>query len=259
MDLKSLIQKKTAHKPPRIVVHGIHGVGKSFFASKSPNPVFLITEDGLVNIEVDHFPIATNLDNVWAYMDMIIKEQSEYKTFVVDTLDWLEKLIFKSVCEENKVDSPEKIGYGKAYVFAMKHWERFLRGLDLIRDKGIAVVLLAHNEIKTYSPPDGMAYDRYQIKLHRHAASAIEEWADLVLFANFKTYVSKDAQGKSKAIGSGERVLYSSNKPAWRAKSRYSIPDEIPLDFGVLLEAIKDNSKAAPANNNEAKKEIKPS
>jgi len=252
MDLKSLIQKRTANKPPRIVVHGIHGVGKSLFASKSPAPVFLITEDGLVNIEVDHFPLALSLDDVWTYMDMIIKEQSEYKTFVVDTLDWLEKLIFKSVCEENKVDSPEKIGYGKAYVFAMNHWERFLRGLDLIRDKGIAVVLLAHNEIKTYSPPDGEAYDRYQIKLHRHAATAIEEWADAVLFANFKSYISKDAQGKNKAIGSGERVLYSSNKPAWRAKSRYSIPDEIPLDFGVLLEAIKGNN-----NNNETTKEEK--
>ena len=70
--------------------------------SKSPAPVFLITEDGLVNIEVDHFPLAVTLDDVWAYMDMIIKEQNEYKTFVVDTLDWLEKLIFKSVCEEKQ-------------------------------------------------------------------------------------------------------------------------------------------------------------
>jgi len=239
MDLKSLIKKQSEKKPPRIVVHGIHGVGKSYFASKAPNPVFLLTEDGLTNIKVDHFPLAQTLDEVWQYMQMVMDEDSGYQTFVVDTIDWLEKLIFKQVCQDKEVETPEDIGYGKAYVFAMRHWDRFLKGLEIIRAKGIGIILLAHNEIKTFNPPDSDAYDRYQIKLHRHAATAIEEWADVVLFANFKAYVAKDDKGKAKATGSGERFLYSSNKPAWRAKSRYDIPDEIPLDFGELMQAIK--------------------
>jgi len=241
MNLKSLIKKKAESKPPRIVVHGIHGVGKSFFASNAPDPIFLITEDGLTNIVVDHFPLATSLDEVWQYMELIMNEDHQYKTFVVDTIDWLEKLIFKQVCSDNSVDTPEDIGYGKAYVFAMKHWEKFLRGLDRIRDKGIAIILLAHNEIKTFNPPDNDPYDRYQIKLHRHAATAIEEWSDAVLFANFRTVVTKKSKNdaKAKAVGSGERVLYSSNRPAWRAKSRYPIPAEIPLDFKELMSAIK--------------------
>ena len=245
MDLKSLIKKQTENKPPRIVVHGIHGVGKSYFASKAPNPVFLLTEDGLTNITVDHFPLAKELDDVWAYMKLIMDdEKNTYQTFVVDTLDWLEKLIFKQVCKDKEVETTEDISYGKAYVFAMRHWERLLKGLEIIRAKGIGIILLAHNEIKTFSPPDNDSYDRYQIKLHRHAATAIEEWADAVLFANFKAYVSKDKDsGKKKATGSGERVLYSSNKPAWRAKTRYDIPDEIPLDFNELMSAIKGNKQ----------------
>ena len=226
------------------MIHGIHGVGKSFFASNAPSPIFMITEDGLTNIDVDHFPLATSLEDVWSYMGAIIDQEHQYKTFVVDTLDWLEKLIFAEVCKNKGVDTPEDIGFGKAYVFAMRHWERFLRGLNKMRDNGIAVVLLAHNEIKTFNPPDSEPYDRYQIKLHRHAATAIEEWADAVLFANFKTIVvSKDKNNpKNKAVGSGERVLYSSNKPAWRAKTRYDIPDEIPMDFSVLMSAIKGDA-----------------
>lgn len=239
MDLKSLVIKQTKNKPPRLVVHGIHGVGKSFFASKAPKPIFMPTEDGLTQIVVDQFPLATSLDDIWSNMKMIIDEEHDYKTFVVDTLDWLEKLIFKQVCLDNDVETPENIGYGKAYIFAMRHWERFLKGLDKIRDKGIAIVLLAHNEIKTFNPPDAESYDRYQIKLHRHSATMIEEWADAVLFANFKVYVAKDEKNKNKVTGSGERVLFSAPKPAWRAKTRYDIPDELPLDFGELMKAIK--------------------
>ena len=249
MDLKSLIKKQTEKKPPRIVVHGIHGVGKSLFASKAPSPVFLTTEDGLTEIKVDQFPLSESLDDVWNYMGMIINDKHEYKTFVIDTLDWLEKLIFKQVCLDKGVETPEDIGFGKAYIFALRHWEKFIKGLDAIRSKGIGIVLLAHNEIKSFNPPDGESYDRYQIKLHRHAATMIEEWADAVLFANFKTYISKDDKGKAKATGSGERVLYSANKPAWRVKSRYNIPDEIPLDFGELMNTIKGIKQTTKEEN----------
>jgi len=248
MDISSMIKKRTELKPPRILVHGIHGVGKSFFASNAPAPIFLITEDGLTNIEVDHFPLAKSLDDVWQYMGAIINDDSlSYKTFVVDTLDWLEKLIFAQVCKDNGVETPEHIGFGKAYVFAMRHWEKFVEGLNAIRDKrNMAIILLAHNEIKSFSPPDSDPYDRYQIKLHRHAATMLEEWADAVLFANFKTYVSKSKDGsKAKAIGSGERVLFSSNRPAWRAKTRYNMPEEIPMEFSEFVKYVKPEIKPA--------------
>ena len=214
MKLESLIQKGIAKKPPRIVLHGIQKVGKSTFAAQAPNPVFLITEDGLTEIDVPHFQLATTLQEVWDYMAAIIKEDHEYKTFVVDTLDWLEKLIWNQVCADHNIKSPEDLGYGKAYVFAMTYWEKFLNGIDKIRDKGLAIILLAHNEIKTHNPPDGSPFDRYQIKLHRHAAAKIEEWADAILFANFKIYIQEK---QKKATGSGERLIYTTPNPAWRA------------------------------------------
>jgi len=122
-------------------------------------------------------------------------------------------------------------------VFAMQHWDRFFTGLNMLRDKGMAVVLLAHNEIKTFNPPDGEGYDRYQIKLHKHAAAKLEEWADMVLFANFKIYVDADS---NKVVNSSERVIHTTNRPAWRAKTRFTLPDELPLDFNKLLEALKN-------------------
>jgi len=128
------------------------------------------------------------------------------------------------------------LGYGKGYIQAMRYWERFFTGLEKIRAKGMAIILLTHNEIKAYNPPDGDPYDRYQIKLHKHAAAKLEEWADVVLFANFVVFV--DA-AKGKAVGHAERIIHTTNRPAWRAKTRYALPDTLPMDFNKLLEEIK--------------------
>lgn len=238
MDLKALVKTGLQKKPPRVVLHGVHGVGKSTWAANAPAPIFLQTEDGLTNIDVPHFPVAEILNEVWKYMAMVITEDHNYKTFVVDTADWLQKLIWDEVCREHAVDNIETPGYGKGYQFAMKHWDRFFLGLEKIREKGLAIVILAHNEVKTHNPPDGEPYDRYQIKIHRHAATKLEEWADVVLFADFKVYV-----GEGKATGAGERVIHTTNRPAWRAKTRYNLPDELPLNFNVLLTCIKGDKK----------------
>ena len=240
MNLDKLIKTTRSGKPPRIVLHGVHGVGKSTWASQAPDPIFIITEDGLTSIDVPHFPLCTTLAEVFEYMTGLIEQKHAYKTLVIDTADWLEKLIWTKICEDANQDNIEAFGYGKGYTIAMKQWDRFFKGLEVLRDKGMAIVVLAHNEIKAYNPPDTDPYDRFQIKLHKHAATKLEEWADVVLFANFKVYVDTD-KGKGKAaLSTPERVIYSTNCPAWKAKTRYKLPDTLEMDFGKLLKEIKN-------------------
>jgi AAA domain len=54
----------TALKPPRILIHGVHGVGKTTYAAGAPDPVFILTEDGLGTLDVPHFPLARTFDEV---------------------------------------------------------------------------------------------------------------------------------------------------------------------------------------------------
>ena len=252
MDLKSLIKTTVDNKPPRIVIHGTHGIGKSTLAAGADNPVFIQTEDGLASIEVAHFPLATELTQVWEYMGMLIQDDHDYKTFVLDTVDWLQTLIWNEVCKTHNVETIESIGYGKGYTFAMQFWNKFFDGLEKLRARGLVCVILAHNEIKPFNPPDGDSYDRYQIKLHKTIASKLEEWADCVLFANFETIVNAE-DGKAVNQSQRPRVLNTADSPAWRAKSRYDLPDKLPLDFPKLIEAIKNNNASAPKTKIEPK------
>jgi hypothetical protein len=238
MNLQDLIKTTRQSKPPRIVLHGIHGIGKSTWAAGAPAPIFIQTEDGLVAIDVPHFPLAKTVTEVFGYMDMLINQEHTYQTVVIDTADWLEKLIWQTVCEENKVTSIEKIGYGKGYAFAMEHWNHFFKGLDLLRDKGMAIVVLAHNEVKSYNPPDGESYDKYVIKLQKQAASKLEEWADVLLFAGFRVTVNSD---NGKVVNHSDRIIHATNKPAWAVKTRYQLPDELDMKFSSLISAIKEN------------------
>jgi hypothetical protein len=239
MKLSDLVQTTRQNKPPRIVLHGIQKIGKSTWGAGAPSPIFIQAEDGLTEITVPHFPVATTLSEFFDYMKMLIDEENQYQTVVIDTVDWLEKLIWITVCEDNKVTSIEQIGYGKGYQFAMTHWDKFFNGLDLLRAKDMAIVVLAHNEIKTYSPPDGDPYDRFQIKLHKTAAAKLEEWADVILFAGYNVIVN--SKSKKAVNADAERMIYTTNRPAWRAGSRYKLPDTLPMEFSALLNAIKNN------------------
>lgn len=211
----------------------------STWAAGAPNPIFLQTEDGLAEIEVNHFPLAKSYDEALQYLTMLITEDHDYQTFVLDTADWLERLIWAKVCEDHAVNNIEGIGWGKGYTFAMQHWTEFINGMNRLRDeRNMAIVVLAHNEIKTYNPPDGDSYDRYQIKMHKHAANTLEEWADVILFANWQTYV--DSKNK-KVVNRAERVIHTTSKPAWKAGSRYPLPETLPMDFNEFMKGIKNN------------------
>lgn len=241
MKLADLVKTGIEKKPPRIVLYGPHGIGKSTFGASTPLPVFLPTEDGLTTIDVPHFDTAKKLDDVWQYMTALIKEEHSFKTVVIDTIDWLETLIFAQVCADGGKANIEDFGYAKGYTYALKYWDKFLNGLEAIRAKGLAVLLLAHSEIKPYSPPDSTAYDRYQIAIHKAAAARIEEYSDAVLFCNYKVFITKDGL-KTKASG-GERVIYTSPSPAYRAKNRYGLEDELPFEWDAIVNGIKKNYK----------------
>lgn len=239
-DLKS-IRKNDAIAAPRVMVYGVEGIGKSTFGASAPNPIFILTEDGLGSLTVDHFPLASSVDDVFAAINSLYEDKHEYQSVVLDSLDWLESMIWKDV--ESKHDAKE-LAFGKGAVIAADKWRELLEGLNALRnDKGMAIILIAHTTIKRFDSPEVEPFDRYQPKLQDRSNALIREWCDAVLFANYKTIVKKDDVGfnktVSRGISNGERLLYTSERPAYMAKNRYGLPESIALSWEAFAAAIK--------------------
>ncbi len=240
-------------RPRRTLIFGTQGVGKSSFASMAEKPVFIQTEDGLSDIDCSRFPMTTSLRDVLEQLGSLYTEEHDFKTVVIDSLDWLERLIWSDVCEKRGVQSIEDIGYGKGYVFALAQWRDILSGLDALRnDRGMSVILIAHAAIERFANPETDTYDRYVPRLNKHASALVAEWCDEVLFATYQVHTKTTDEGfnrrRTQGIGTGARILRTSERPAHAAKNRLGLPDEMPLDYRVYAAFARGEDPFAEAD-----------
>jgi len=234
-------------KPPRVLLYAPHGIGKTTFGAGTPDPVFILTEDGLGVLEVAHFPLAQSFANVIEAIGVLYSDEHQFQTVVIDSLDWLDNLIWLEI--NAKFDAKD-LAYGKGAVIAADYWRQVLDGLNALRnERGMAVVLLAHCEIKRFDSPEVEPYDRYQPKLQARSSALVQEWCDAVLFSNFRTIVKKEDVGfnntVTRGITTGERLIYTSERPAYMAKNRFSLPDSLPLSWDAVQAAITAASTPA--------------
>lgn len=248
--------KGRKNTPPKIVLYGTHGIGKSTFAAEAPNPLFIDTEDGTDHLDV-YRQHCTKLEDVYAVFDLLQSGEHPFKTVVIDTLDWLEKIIHERVRKEHG----EQVftDYGRGYVHSLPFFDTILRSLTHFnKTHKLGVILLAHCQIKRFDSPEHDPYDRYQLDLHDKAAHKVEQWADAVLFANYETFVKKTDVGfgkeKKRGLGTGRRVIHTEERPAFKAKNRYKLPEMMDLNWEQFMGHYTNF-----LNNKEAASEEQPS
>lgn len=253
MTLLEQVQDGPVAAPRRTLLYGVHGVGKSTFGAMAEQAIFVQTEDGLSNINCRRLPVATKYADVIAALGELYTAPHGYRTVVIDSVDWLERLIWADVCQKRGVESIEDIGYGKGYVFALTNWRDVLAGLDALRnERGMAVVLIAHAQIEKFANPETDTYDRYSPRLQKLASALIQEWCDEVLFATYRIHTRTTNEGfdrkRVQGIGTGERILRTTERPAHVAKNRLCLPDELPLDYSLYAAFVRgENPLTEPA------------
>lgn len=233
------ITKGKIQTAKKVIIYGPEGIGKSTLAAQFPNPVFIDTEGSTKELDVARYPVPT-------YWSMIIEEAEDlleernFSTLVIDTADWAEKLCIAETCSRLNVKGIEDVGYGKGYVYLYDDFQRVLTVCDKLVANGINVVFTAHAMMRKFEQPDEMgAYDRWEMKLTKKVAPLLKEWADVVLFCNYKTNVITDQNTKSKKATGGTRVMYSTHHPCWDAKNRYNLPDQMPMSFEPLAQLFE--------------------
>ena len=243
------INRGTLPTAKKVVVYGPEGIGKTTFASQFPDPVFIDTEGSTNDYDVARFPAPSSWQMLMDEVREVKNNPGICRTLIIDTADWAERLCEKHVCQHGQVQSIEGFGYGKGYTYLREEFGRLLNELTDVVGAGINVVLTAHAQMRKFEQPDEMgAYDRWEMKLSKQVAPIVKEWANMILFCNYKTFVVKEnkSAAKGKAQG-GQRVMYTTHHPCWDAKNRYGLPEILPLDY----EGIRGVIESGPADQQE--------
>jgi hypothetical protein len=218
----------------RGTIYGIEGIGKTTLATQFPSPLVLDTEDGTNHIDVARASIHDWKSLTLALTELAVNAQG-FKTIVIDSADWAEKLLIEWLLKTSGKKSIEDFGFGKGYTMVAEHWTRFLASCDVLIGQGINVVFVAHSTVKRTSPPDQTdGFDRYELKLTKQSAPLLREWCDLLLFCNYRTKLVEGSDGRLKATGGKDRVMHAEHSAAWDAKNRFDLPAEMPMDICQL-------------------------
>lgn len=242
------ITKGKISRAEKVVIYGSEGIGKSTLAAQFPEPLFIDTEGGTAQMDVRRVQAPKSWDELLGIVREVADTPEICRTLVIDTADWAEAVCVSCVCAKYKQPSIEAFGYGKGYTYLGEEWNRLLTACDAVIASGKHVVITAHAKMRKFEQPDEQgAYDRWEMKLSRQVAPLLKEWADLLLFLNYKTYVVQSTSGTSKAAG-GKRVMYTTHHPCWDAKNRHGLAPELDLDYAEIAE-IFDSAVETPADH----------
>lgn len=240
------ITRGTIPTGQKVIIYGPEGIGKTTLAAQFPGAVFIDTEGSTKNYDVARLPAPTSWEMLKAEAEYPLTHPGEVGTLVIDTADWAEKLCNRAVCAKSNKTGIEDFGYGKGYTYAAEEFGRLLDILSRLTEQGIHVVITAHAQLRKVEQPDEMSsYDRWELKCSKQLSPILKEWADMVLFCNYKTMVVKTKDGKGKAQGN-RRVMYTTHNACWDAKNRVNLPDELDMDWKQIAFAFQVN---APQGN----------
>lgn len=231
----------------KTLVYGPEGIGKTTFAAAFPDPLFIDTEGSTKEQDVARLPDPSSWTMIKEEVRYVIQHTDICKTLVIDTADWAEKMAIQAVLDEHNKNGIEDFGYGNGYRYVFEKFGELLNLLNEVISKGINVVMTAHATLRKFEQPDEMgAYDRYSMKLidspKTSISAAVKEWADMVLFANYKTIVVTDSKTKKSKAQGGKRVMYTSHHSCWDAKNRYNLPEELPFEYESIRKVIEDGT-----------------
>lgn len=243
----------------KIVIYGPEGIGKSTFAACFPESLFIDTEGSTKKLNVHRMPKPTSWEMLMQEVRHVVENPTICSTLVIDTIDWAEQLCIAHICAKSGKSGIEDFGYGKGYVYEKEAFAGLLHALDDVIAVGVNVLLTAHAQLRKVEQPEEMGgYDHWELKLGAkttaNIAPMVKEWADMLLFANYKTVViSTDEAGKKHKAQGGRRVMYTTHSPWWDAKNRDCLPDELDfaaapiLDLLIDREALRDPAAAEDA------------
>ena len=209
-----------------VVLYGTSGVGKSTLCNIESS-AFVDIEGGLDEIDCLKTPRVKSYDQFKKYIKELAA--SELSTIVIDSADSLENLMTKEILAEHDKKSLGDFGYGKGYELLSDYWNSAIDAFTFLKDRGINVIVIGHDQIQRYEDPRHEGYDKIMLKLHKKSAANLIARCDALLYMTYDMIVktSDNALEKNKGIGKGKRIILCADNPAYQAKNRFNLPDKV--------------------------------
>jgi hypothetical protein len=227
--------------PIKALVIGDEGSGKSTLASGAPNPIFIPLDERSNDLNISRFPQPQSWDELIEAVNELDSNGHQFKTLVIDPLNWSEPLLFKKITGDPLMTASKYGGgFGKLYDEAIPHWRLLLSSLERLWRRGMNIVLIAHTTIINVNPPNEPSYNFYDVAMNRKAAGLWRQWCDYVLFLRAEQRITVDKQTKkSHNAITGLRFVYSEPCGAYAAKWTGLPPGPLPPEWSAIEDAIK--------------------
>jgi len=234
MTLMDSLIRTTHLAPPKMIVYGQPGVGKTTFAA-SAGAILIDCENGAGAVRgLVRTPYLQSWPEMRQWLVELVSSPPEgVPAVAIDTIDWMIQRIVEHVVVDLDGKSPKDVtntlgtahgGYFKAREIVQNIVYRdLLPMLNALTSGGVAIILLAHAANTKMTTPEGFDLRLAAPDLPAWIAPAFIEWADAVLYA------VRDGDQR-KMMAQGTNVVL--------AKNRYGLPAELPLSWDALMAAM---------------------
>jgi len=236
--------------PPRIILYGPPGVGKSTFGADSPSPVFLAAENGVDNIPVAQTPKLKTWQEVLTWARRLSTEKHEHQTVVGDTINAMVELCAQEICTTQfggqwapKKGTESFLSFAQGWKSVSEELRALLALLDVCREKGMTILLLAHTGVVNVKNPIDGDFGKFSADIDKYPWARLSAWSDIILRADYEYSVVKD-QKKARAVGTSTRWMSAAGHAAQDAKCRvgYELPDQMPLSWAAFAAELGKGS-----------------
>ena len=231
-----------------VLLYSAPKLGKSTFASRFPDAVFLECEPGLNHLDVFKVPTYT-WDDFLAACKLIAEGNHSFKTIVVDTVDNAFKFCSEHVCARHNIEYEGDMGHGKGWALVKNEWHRVLTRLASLP---YGLVLISHAQDKTIETRTG-EYTKTQPSLPDRARNVVLGLVDIILYGD--AVPRKDADGNVTI----DRVMRTKPHPTYEAGDRTGrLPEVLPLDYDAFQQAFLTAAPSAGPGANSAAERDQP-
>ncbi len=223
-----------------IIIYGAPGTGKTTLASTATTPVFIDFEHGSDQLDVSRIHI-NSFEDYENAMRLVYKEQ--FKTIVIDSVTSFERRLTEQICQERKIKTLARAGFGQGFQDLKEMWQKVLKPIEAMLAINKNVILIGHQKIRIVQDPVlNEGYDRVEIDVSKDTLQTLVSVSDIIALMR-QEFVVTDNEGRSRAIGSGKRILLTQDRPGYMAKSRYQSKEKISVSAKVWNELLNIEEK----------------